>query len=86
MRRATVDILRRGVTRQLRARGDFDVPPLLRAGARTLLSMTNLWARQCPGLIPVEVSSLIHSAHVDATRAQKLLGSLVTWRDVAMHP
>ena len=60
--------------------------PLLRAGARTLAATTNLWARECPGLMPVEVGSLLHWASVDATRAQRLLGSLVTWRDVAMHP
>ena len=85
VRRALVGILRRAVTRHLRGPGSLEVLPLLGAGARTLMSTTNLWARECPGLIPVEVSSLIHWAHVDATRAQKLLSSLVTWRDVAMH-
>ena len=86
VRRATVAVLARGVARQLRGTGKLEVLPLLRAGARALATTTNLWARQCPGLIPVEVSSLIHWGSVDAERAQRLLSSLVTWRDVAMHP
>ena len=84
-RRATVRVLVRGMTRQLRGQGGLEVLPVLRARARTLASTTNLCARQCPGLIPVEVSALIHWASVDVERAQRLLSSLVTWRDAAMH-
>ena len=86
LRAATSAILGRGVVRQLCGHGEVEALPLLRAGARKLALTTNLWARRCPGLIPVEVSSLIHWASVDAERAHRLLRDLVTWRDVAMHP
>ena len=84
-RRVMAAVLARGVSRQLRDHGQIEGLPLLRAGARTLAATTNLWACECPGLIPVEVGSLLHWASVDATRAQRLLRSLVKLRDVAMH-
>lgn len=85
LREAISGVLRRGVVREMAAQGETDALPFLRAGARKLASTTNLWARCCPGLIPVEVTSMIHWASVDAERVQRLLSDLVTWRDVAMH-
>ena len=85
-RHAMVQVLAKGVTRQLRGQGGVEVLPFLHRGAGALTATDNLWARQCPGLLPVEVSSLIHWANVEVARAEKLLSNLVTWRDVAMHP
>ena len=44
-----------------------------------------MWARECPGLIPVEVGAITHWARVNPGRADKLVTDLVSWRDVAMH-
>ena len=43
------------------------------------------WARECPGLIPAEVSAIVHWAVVNPRRANELVDNIVSWRDVAMH-
>ena len=47
--------------------------------------MTNLWARECPGLIPAEVGAIVHWACVDLRHATELVDNIVSWRDAAMH-
>ena len=44
-----------------------------------------MWARECPGLVPVEVGVIAHWARVNPPRAEKLVTEVVSWRDVAMH-
>ena len=72
---------------EMRLRGEDGVPiiPLLRRGARSLAETDNLWARECPGLIPIEVGAIIYWACVQVARAERLLDNIVSWRDVAMH-
>ena len=52
VRHALVQVLAKGVTRQLRGQGGVEVLPLLYRGAGALAATDNLWARQCPGLTP----------------------------------
>ena len=60
------------------------LPPLLRA-VQSLAETTNLWARECPRLIPAEVGAIVHWASVDLMRANELVENIVSWRDTAMH-
>lgn len=61
------------------------IVPLLERGAVSLAGTKNLWARECPGLLPIEVGAIIHWACVKAARARELVDNLVSWRDAAMH-
>ena len=70
---------------RLRGQGNAPILPLLRRAARALAETTNFWARECPGLIPAEVSAIIHWAGVNPRRADELIDNIVSWRDVAMH-
>ena len=70
---------------RLRGQGNAPILPLLRRAARDLAETTNLWARECPGLIPGEVSAIVHWAGVNPRRADELIDNIVSWRDVAMH-
>ena len=79
-------VLREGLEANLLGRGGVSILDLLRAGAKTLSSTTNLWARTCPGLMPVEVGAIVHWARVNPSRAVELVDSIEKWRDVAMHP
>ena len=67
--------------------GEEDAPtlPLLLQAAQYLAETTNLWARECPRLIPVKVSAIVHWASIDLIRANDLVEKIVTWRDAAMH-
>ena len=59
--------------------------PLLRRAAEHLSASTNLWARECPGLVPVEIGAIVYWASVDARRAHVLVRDIEINRDVAMH-
>ena len=73
------------VERRLRGQGNVSIVDLLRRAAGRLEKTTNLWAHECPGLIPVEVGAIVHWASVNARRAIELVDNIVSWRDVAMH-
>ena len=70
---------------RLRGQGNAPILPLLRRATRALAETTNFWARECPGLIPAEVSAIVHWAGVNPRRANELIDNIVSWRDVAMH-
>ena len=70
---------------RLLGEGDVPILPLLLRAAQSLAETTNLWARECPRLVPIEVSAIVHWASVDLMRANKLVEKVVTWRDAAMH-
>ena len=70
---------------RLRGHGDVSIVDLLREAANKLATTTNLWARECPGLIPAEVGAIVHWACVNRYRAEELVKTIVSWRDVAMH-
>ena len=67
--------------------GQDGVPivPLLRRAAQCLAATRNLWARECPGLVPIEIGAIVHWACVDVRRAQTLVRDIEINRDVAMH-
>ena len=44
-----------------------------------------MWARECPGLTPVETGAIAHWARVNPGRAEDLVANIISWRDVAMH-
>ena len=70
---------------RLGGHGGVSVVDLLRRAADHLEKTTNLWARECPGLIPVEVGAIVYWACTNRRRAEELVDNIVSWRDVAMH-
>ena len=70
---------------RLCGQGDAPILPLLQRAARNLAETTNLWARECPGLISAEVGAIVHWACVNLRRATELVDNIVSWRDAAMH-
>ena len=80
-----VSALAERVEDRLRGQGDAPILPLLQRAARNLAETTNLWARECPGLIPAEVGAIVHWACVNLRRATELVDNIVSWRDAAMH-
>ena len=67
-----VSALAERVEDRLRGQGDAPILPLLQRAARNLAETTNLWARECPGLIPAEVGAIVHWACVNLQRATDL--------------
>ena len=84
-RDALAPLLAARVEAWLRGQGDVPIVDLLRRAARDLAKTKNLWARECPGLIPAEVSAIVHWACVSVRRAKELVDNIESWRDVAMH-
>ena len=78
-------VLREGLEANLLGRSGASILDLLRAAANTLWESKNLWARTCPGLLPIEVGAIVHWARTDPQRAVELVEKVETWRDVAMH-
>ena len=77
--------LAEGIGKHLVGRGRTEIVPLLQAGAARLGETDHVWARLCPGLLPVEMGSIVHWACVNERKCSNLMDSLATWRDVAMH-
>ena len=78
-------VLRGGLEANLLGRGGVSILDILRTAANTLWTSENLWARTCPGLLPIEVGAIVHWARVNPSRAVELVEKIETWRDVAMH-
>ena len=85
IRSALAPLLTAAVEKQMRGEDAVLIVPLLRRGAQTLAETGNLWARECPGLVPIEVGAIVYWACVQVSRAEHLLDNVVSWRDVAMH-
>ena len=66
-------------------RGGISIVDLLCRAAQSLVETDRVWARQCPGLTPVEIGAIAHWARVNPPRADKLVTDIVSWRGVAMH-
>ena len=86
IRSALAPLLAAAIENHLRGENGVPIIPLLRRAAQALGDTTNLWARECPGLIPIEVGTIVYWACVQVARAEQLLDNIVSWRDVAMHP
>ena len=84
-REALAPLLAGRVDADLRGQAGISIVDLLRRAARSLAETGHVWARECPGLIPVEVGAITHWARVNPRRADKLVTDIVSWRDVAMH-
>ena len=84
-RGALAPLLAERVEADLRGQGGISIIDLLRLAARSLAETDRVWARECPGLVPVEVGAITHWARVNPPRADKLVTDIVSWRDVAMH-
>ena len=78
-------VLREGLEANLRGRGGVSILDLMGAAANTLWESKNLWARTCPGLLPIEVGAIVHWARTNPLRAVELVDKIEVWRDVAMH-
>ena len=85
VRSALPPLLAAAVAKQLIGEDAVPILPLLPRGAQALAETTNLWARECPGLIPIEVGAIVYWACIQVARAEHLLDNIVSWRDVAMH-
>ena len=85
VRKTLAPMLAQGVESALVGQDGIPIVPLLRRAADRLAETTNLWARECPGLVPAEVGAIVHWACVDAGRAGVLVRDIEINRDVAMH-
>ena len=79
------DALALGVRECMIGQDEIEIVPLLQRGASILARTNHVWARCCPGLLPVEMEAIVYWACVAAPRCLKLLDELILLRDVAMH-
>ena len=79
------DALAVGVRDCMIGQDGIEIVPLLQRGASILARTNHVWARCCPGLLPVEMEAIVYWACVAAPRCLKLLDELIILRDVAMH-
>ena len=79
------DALAVGVRDCMIGQDGIEIVPLLQRGASILARTNHVWARCCPGLLPVEMEAIVYWACVAAPRCLKLLDELILLRDVAMH-
>ena len=79
------DSLAVGVRDCMIGQDGIEIVPLLQHGASILARTNHVWARCCPGLLPVEMESIVYWACVAAPRWLKLLDELILLLDVAMH-
>ena len=84
-RKALAPMLAEGAESALVGQDGVPIVPLLRRAAQCLTATRNLWARECPGLVPIEIGAIVHWACVDVRRAQILVRDIEINRDVAMH-
>ena len=83
--KALAPVLAVGVESALVGQDGVPIVPLLRRAAQCLAATRNLWARECPGLVPTEIGAIVHWACVDVRRAQILVRDIEINRDVSMH-
>ena len=79
------DALAVGVRDCMIGQDGIEIVPLLQRGASILARTNHVWARCCPGLLPVEMEAIVYWACAAAPRCLKLLDELIHLRDVAMH-
>ena len=79
------DALALGVRDCMIGQDGIEIVPLLQHGATMLAKTNHIWARCCPGLLPIEMESIVYWACVESPRCLKLLDELIIMRDVAMH-
>ena len=78
-------IFAEGVESALLGQGGAPILPLLHQAAQRLAESENLWVRECPGLLPIEIGTIVHWACVDLQHAHTLVREVeINW-DLAMH-
>lgn len=77
-------ILAQGVEAALVGQDGAPLVPLLRDAAEGLSSAKSPWARQTPGLFPVEVAAIVHWACLDIERAHAVFRDIAANRESAM--
>ena len=78
-------ILAKGVESALVGQDGVPLVPLLRDAAQRASNASSPWAQQLPGLLPVEVATIIHWACLDIERAHTLIRDFEGYRDLAMQ-
>ena len=84
-REALAPLLAERVEADLRGQGGISIVDLLCRAVQSLAETDRVWARECPGLLPIEVGAITHRARVNPPRADKLVTDIVSWCGVAMH-
>ena len=79
------DALAVGVRDCMIGQDGIEIVPLLQRGATILARTNHVWARCCPGLLPIEMEAIVYWACAAAPRCLKLLDELILLRDAAMH-
>ena len=79
------DALAVGVRDCMIGQDGIEIVPLLQRGATILAKTNHVWARGCPGLLPIEMEAIVYWACVESPRCLELLADLIVMRDVAMH-
>ena len=79
------DVLALGVRECMLGQDGIEIVPLLQRGATILAKTNHVWARCCPGLLPIEMEAIVYWASVESPRCLELLDDLIVMRDVAMH-
>ena len=79
------DVLVLGVREFMIGQDGIEIVPLMQRGATILAKTNHVWARCCPGLLPIEMESIVYWASVESARCLELLNDLIVIRDVAMH-
>ena len=84
-RKALATMLAESVESALVGQGGAPILPLFRQAAQRLAESENLWVRECPGLLPIEVGTIVHWVCVDLNHAYTLVRDIEINRDLAMH-
>ena len=67
------DALAVGVRECMIGQDSIEIVLLLQRGASMLAKTNHVWARCCPGLLPVEMEAIVYWACVESPRCLKLL-------------
>ena len=78
------DALAVGVRDCMIGQDGIEIVPLLQRGASILAKTNHVWARCCPGLLPVVMEAIVYWACVASPRCLKLLDELILLCNVAM--
>ena len=79
------DALALGVRECMIGQDGIEIVPLLQRGASILAKTNHVWARCCPGLLPIEMEAIVYWACAESPRCLKLLDELIILREAAMH-
>ena len=79
------DALELGARECMIGQDGIEIVPLLQRGTIILVKTNHVRARCCPGLLPINVESIVYWACVESPKCLKQLDNLIFLRDVAKH-